>query len=207
MKSSYIFAGFFSLCVSAVSANAAPIVKDLWVAGDGLLTVDTKTGYEWLDLSLTMNKSYNQITAGYGGYLASGFRYATKDEVADLVVDSGLQTTYYGQTASVGYQQAVELMALLGGSIKTPISTVLHGIVSDDLGGGINRAIYLGYYPQMVGQENQYWAQVGDWQARDSSYEDSGSFLVRPVPLPGALSYFGSALITSFAFIRSKRKK
>ena len=35
-------------------------------SGDGLLTFDTETLLEWLDLTETTNQSYNDVMAGFG---------------------------------------------------------------------------------------------------------------------------------------------
>jgi hypothetical protein len=56
-------------------------VADLRSSGDCLLTRDAKTGLEWLDLNATTRQSYDSIAAGFGGYLADGFRFADKSEV------------------------------------------------------------------------------------------------------------------------------
>jgi hypothetical protein len=57
--------------MSPFAANAALI--DL---GDS--TVDTASGLEWLDLTLTTYQSYEDIALnGYGGYAAAGWVHAT----------------------------------------------------------------------------------------------------------------------------------
>ncbi|MBF0225021.1 MAG: Ig-like domain-containing protein [Desulfobacterales bacterium] len=72
-------------------SNAALSEKDLLTEGDGLITLDSDTGLEWLDLTATDGISYGTIIAGYKGYLTShGFRYATIDEVKILYTNAGI---------------------------------------------------------------------------------------------------------------------
>jgi hypothetical protein len=62
---------------------------DLALPGDGLLTYDDATGLQWLDLTATLGKSVNEVVGGFGGYRASGFRYASTVEVERLYMDAG----------------------------------------------------------------------------------------------------------------------
>lgn len=50
----------------------------------GTSSYDTRTGLEWLDTTQTSGLSYNAVKAGAGGWLPSGWRYATGNEVRDL---------------------------------------------------------------------------------------------------------------------------
>ncbi len=92
--SAKVFLGIalFSLAssVNPGTARAALIERDLLVAGDKLLTVDTATGLEWLDLTATRGLSYNQVAAGAGGWTSLGFRFGTQNQVNQLYVDAGI---------------------------------------------------------------------------------------------------------------------
>ncbi|HVP13991.1 MAG TPA: hypothetical protein VMS88_00525, partial [Terriglobales bacterium] len=60
----------------AGSAHADLVAADLFSAGDGLVTRDTDSGLDWLDLpGLTTNLSYDAIQGGAGGWIAGGWRY------------------------------------------------------------------------------------------------------------------------------------
>lgn len=66
-------------------ASAVLISTDLLTAGDGLLTLDTATGLEWLDLTQTVGQSYNSVFAGFGGYTTTqGFGFANTTQVSQL---------------------------------------------------------------------------------------------------------------------------
>jgi hypothetical protein len=49
-----------ALLISATSAHAELVATDWKNTGDGLATLDTATGIEWLDLTQTDNMSINQ---------------------------------------------------------------------------------------------------------------------------------------------------
>ena len=70
--------------LSPVSAASEQII-DL-----GETNVDPNTGLTWLDLSMTANMSYLDILNGQGGFLESGWRYATADEVVSLWANMGI---------------------------------------------------------------------------------------------------------------------
>ncbi|TCV90550.1 VPLPA-CTERM sorting domain-containing protein [Sulfurirhabdus autotrophica] len=88
-----------AVLISGGAAQAAILEEDLYQPGDHLITADSVTGLEWLDLTQTVNLSYNQVNSGVGGWLNQGFRHATADEVYTLIFNAGLGSLYHsGQT-------------------------------------------------------------------------------------------------------------
>ncbi len=67
------------------SAHASLSELDLLVADDGLITRDSETGLDWLDVSATGSISFSGIVAGAGGWASLGFRHATATEVCQLL--------------------------------------------------------------------------------------------------------------------------
>ena len=85
IAASFFAAGFI---FAAPPANAVSLLSaNLNSAGDGLLTIDTATSLEWLDLTATVGQSRADVLAG--SYVAQGFRYASQDEVIQLWQDGG----------------------------------------------------------------------------------------------------------------------
>jgi hypothetical protein len=74
----------------SLSAHAQFVTTSAWTAGDGLITEDTATGLEWMNLVVTQNTSVNALLAGYGGLEADGFHVATTAQVNTLFSDAGL---------------------------------------------------------------------------------------------------------------------
>ena len=87
----------------ASSANALLIEADYINSGDGLITVDTVTGLEWLDLTETDGMSFNMVEAELlvGGSLF-GYRYATLGEVYQLWDNAGINTVGLPNPAGSG---------------------------------------------------------------------------------------------------------
>jgi hypothetical protein len=55
-------------------------------SGDRLLTRDTTSHLDWLNLTATANRSYLEVLAGFGGFIGVyGFRYATNPEITGLL--------------------------------------------------------------------------------------------------------------------------
>ncbi len=72
------------------TAHATLIEKDFLSAGDALLTFDTETELEWLDVTHTLNLSFSDVQSelGEGGQF-DGWRYATGMEIVDLWTNFG----------------------------------------------------------------------------------------------------------------------
>jgi len=71
--------------VLAPRADAALVVRDLSTPGDRLVTLDTVTGLEWLDLSVSLGRApQSAIPPG------SGFRMAYRAEVEGLLQSAGI---------------------------------------------------------------------------------------------------------------------
>lgn len=94
------------LTVGAITmqANAALIPTNWKNAGDGLATLDTETGLEWLDLSLTAKNSLETLANRLTSDLA-GWRMATQTEVNQLHLSYSTDlysttTKYFGTTNS-----------------------------------------------------------------------------------------------------------
>ena len=80
---------WFSLLACSVGAQAALLDK-------GLITVDSSSGLQWLDLTQSNGYSFAQMSGqlAAGGEFA-GWRIATAAEVADILTQVGLPVTPY----------------------------------------------------------------------------------------------------------------
>lgn len=87
----------------SAQANAALVATDWKSSGDGLATLDTDTGIEWLDVSLTDGMSIeavsNQLNSTY-----KGWRLPSYNEVQQLFVNAfGLAPGLHWDVYSLGY--------------------------------------------------------------------------------------------------------
>lgn len=48
------------------------------------ITLDTETGLRWLDVPISLSRSYNAVAAHFGAGGDEGFRHATPSEVTSL---------------------------------------------------------------------------------------------------------------------------
>ena len=109
-----IAAGLLLACNFAIAVADMPMPVDWKKPGDGLLTYDPATGLEWLDLSYTTNRSYNDIVSQLepGGEF-EGFRYASIAEITALWDHLGGVRPYSG--ASIENRDLFDIVAALFG--------------------------------------------------------------------------------------------
>jgi len=93
--------------------------------GDQLLTFDSSTGLEWLNLTVTANRSYIEVLSGFGGFIgAFGFQYATPNQVGKLYKHAGV-TKFGGPQAGLDLANhfGIEVLQdLMNGKSMAPIS-------------------------------------------------------------------------------------
>ena len=190
--------------VLSTSVNAAIISADWQTAGDNLITHDTESGLNWLDLTETNTLTYNYVNGqlGTGGQFA-GYRYATSDEVVQLWTNFGVDLTSGAPYNSAVYNPGIaEGSNYLGNIMGGGYPYGVRGMVSDELYGW---HYYLGAYTNGV---NSYYDIASTYQAASgTSYVNVGSYLVQTsvVPVPAAVWLFGSGLIGLFGFARRKK--
>ncbi|KIF82486.1 PEP-CTERM sorting domain-containing protein [Noviherbaspirillum autotrophicum] len=92
-----------SLLLGLQTAHAALVAEDYSSVGDGLITLDTESGLEWLDFTATRGLTVSQVLSGMGGYSAT-FRYATRSEIQELLAHAGFSTlnTYAPEYVTLG---------------------------------------------------------------------------------------------------------
>ena len=83
--------------------------------GKGALTLDTQTGLRFLDLTITRNASFAQVSAQLAaGSRYAGYRYATLPEVLSLFADAGLAVTTSARYSISEFSAGEGLLSLLG---------------------------------------------------------------------------------------------
>ncbi len=202
---------FIVLCAVSTSAYSA-------IVDNGSYTTVTATGLDWLDLTETSNRSYNDIYSqlGSGGEF-SGWRYASLAEMNALLDAFGGDGNYYHS----GNNGLFEMLAPYWGDLKCEFEGCLIGDGSNDF-----------YYHQtvtnnvvMLGNINDI-SQINIHSGQDVSliYDqinlggpsggpfnianpNLGHALVRAtaVPLPAAVWFFSSALF-ALSLLRNKTR-
>ncbi len=181
----------------SVPALAGPptrlINKDYAVKGDNLLTYDTVTKLEWLNLTVTKGLSGNEVLSGAGGWVPNGFRYPTADELSLLFLHPGL-----GSTSDVFlpelYEPARAFLSLIGATrLNEPNGTALYSeaaglyaftpnplgdgmsvavvstIVGFDFGNGPENRGYLQHRETYYAPLEAHLPTIGHWLVRDTN--------------------------------------
>lgn len=88
--------GILFTCMAATGPAQAELVNADWrVAGDQLLTLDTETGLEWLNVEQTYRRSRAEVVQLFGiDQEFEGFRFATLDEFQTLLKNAGIPLTF-----------------------------------------------------------------------------------------------------------------
>jgi len=202
-----IAAGLF-MGVAAIAMTAAPAQAIL--VDNGTSTTDTAAGLEWLDITQTAGQSYNAVIGGFGGFIASGYRYANTTEVCSLFTAAGdvLPNCNGGAIEDVlTPAAAAQLVSLLGDTLA-PFSASGQTAGMYDSGGisssFVGLAIVNALNTATIGLTNTNNVAVTNPGGVGNLSLDFingglGSFLVRDtvaaVPEPGALAIFGLGLI------------
>ena len=173
--------------------------EDLFAPGDGLLTRDTVTLLEWLDLTSTTSVSPDEILAGAGpgpgGWVGLGFSHATTEQVKQLFLHSGPVVTivpYPGAYYEHNYEPAVHLTNLIG--MTSPLSTASFGLAKYTTLPGQYDAAAIGIDRDKGAFATPYLMHPSSW-----SHWTTGNFLVRsydptPIPEPSTLVLLSGAI-------------
>ena len=220
------FAATFLLAVFSVStiSNAAIVEVDWQSAGNNLITRDTTSGLDWLDLTETngLSRDYVLTQLGVGG-LYEGWRYASSTEVVTLWLNFGLDLSNLTVNTQLNSSEAAGLDSSLVTATNYLGNTWceyecsvypygVEGFTSDEHPEGPGWYFYLGAsYVNENGYTYQdttmYWLSGASSMGTEGSSLTLGSYLVQtsPVPVPGAVWLFGSGLIGLIGIVKRKR--
>ena len=108
----FLFITFFGIFTTA---NAVLIERDWQTPGDALLTYDTVTGKEWLDVPATSDLSYNQVAALMApGAIYESFAFATEQQVLSFFHSAGLLDFYDSTSAPQEVQKIKNFLTYWG---------------------------------------------------------------------------------------------
>lgn len=207
----------------ASSAQASFINVDMVVgSGDGLLTRDTVTGFEWLNLSLTKGTDFATLQSwlAAGGKYA-GYNLATSAAVSQLFVHAGWDGSgYLAQTGEDSYDWvptdidgAFELYNHIGGNYWSCQEPSCHSSWSLNVGGRVSDVTgpnSHGTYSGYAGLNYIYLSSYRSTGTIDDSARNewTGAFLYRDtnvaeVPEPGT----ALLLIPGLAYLAMMRRR
>jgi len=191
------------------STQAAIVSLDWKTTGDNLITRDTVSGLNWLDLTETNNMSYDYIIGqlGIGGQFA-GYRYATNSEVVGLWSNFGVDLSANQPVSASEPDPKVMSAALVLGNIMNEKNSYFPagaiGVTSeyDYTRSGTHYRMGAINTPS----DTIYYLSGKSLQFDNTAGVDIGSYLVATsaVPIPSALWLFGSGLIGLIGLARRK---
>ncbi len=158
MRSDLVACALLAVCLASPT-QAALIRGDLFAPGDGLLTVDTESGLEWLDVDQTAGLTVSEIYLDrVGGWVDLGFRHASVTEIDELFSAAGLDTLNTPFEAS-HFDGASRLLELLGCTFgcdtnnRTLLGLAATGGTGTIFGFGPTAAVFVSLDLELVGVE------------------------------------------------------
>lgn len=201
------------MCLSfwAVTPHAAIVSVDWETSGDNLITRDTSSGLDWLDLTETNGISYDDILPQLdSGGQFDGWRYATNDEVVALWSNFGINLSSSPAPLQTNGLNAdmVNVVAIIGNIYPEWHPTDYpYGAVGYTGDLHTNGTIYTmgSYYSSDINRTTYWTAGSTSTQSYDQSI-NLGSYLVQTssVPIPSTVWLFGSGLIGLIGLARRR---
>ena len=169
----------YCLCILHTNAGAVLIERDWQTPGDALLTYDTDTGLEWLDVPATSDMSYNQVAALMTpGATYESFSFASEQQVLDFFHSAKLLDFYDSTTAPEEVQKIEDFLTYWGVCwyIGTGQRTAFIHETTEGLPPGQHWEGRLVWFPPGTAA---YMTRLGGRDDNDSGYT-FGMALVRP---------------------------
>jgi len=186
------------MAATIAPAHAAFVSTDWNASGDGLITRDTTTSLDWLDLTATAGLSYNFVASQFGvGGAYESWRYASDTEATSLLTEFGfpeIDGYRLTVTSSPGAELGPKLSTfqsyfgynylLLEGSFLYPILDSF-GLTSRSNSEGTHEYFGVNWIHNAIGI---HAIPADCCNIDDANGTHTASFLVRsaPVPLPAA---------------------
>jgi len=159
----------------------------------GNTTIDTISGLEWLDLTQSLNRSYDDLVGNDGTNEFGpsgdfrGWRYATINEVFDLFTHAGIPFINLPSGAVENIPPVMALEDLVGitfpgvapasqGITSTPVATTIRqvGVLQITNGGGSGIANTLNF----AIRDAEAFPSVGSWLVRSSAIPEPSSLIL-----------------------------
>jgi hypothetical protein len=173
-------------------------------------TLDTITGYEWLDLTFNTDISYSTMVEGdLNGYGPQGYRHASKQEVIEFWTHAGipvLPLAPWGgsETDPANIAPMLALLELVGQTSPDPAFLITEGVTSTDSTDAVGNVI-----PRY---KDTAWFDAGDGRATIGFQIEvtddrpiTGHWLIRSVPITNTSHLLGLALVSLVIAMRKKR--
>lgn len=201
---------FLFTVFSIFSVSKAAIISVDWRdTGDNLITRDTVSDLDWLDLTETNNMSYNTVVTQLGmGKQFDGFRYATAAEVVTLWSRFGIDLEASAPRTIYNFiDPAVATATIYLGNTAHEYSSTSypHGAIGMIADLYFGNPYNMGAFTTSLGY-TKYRTAFSTYLSPDYQGAELGSYLVRPaaVPIFGVVWLFSSGILVLFGMARRK---
>ena len=156
-------------------------------SGDQLLTLDTDTNLEWLNLTATAHRSVNEVLGGFGGFVGThGFRYATGGDLGTLYSHAGItkglsEPAFRPSPNDERNHTGIEVLQdLMNGKqfLPAPDSSTQSRITAYGINGG-DPAWFVRYLSLNITLHANSHTEVNPLMSLDTKFPHVGSYLVR----------------------------
>lgn len=156
------------------------------VFGANSITIDTDSGLQWLDLTVTQNRSYADVASQFGsGGEFQGWRHATINDLVTLQTNAGFAPPYDQQPISTEFTNLIDTLGRTQDGVG--FNNVLTGVGSvgwfDD-GGSATGTSHLRFF-ELNGNNAQVLAETIDIRSINNFNVDTGNWLVKESPSNG----------------------
>jgi len=151
--------------------------------GPGTITLDTVTQLRWLDLTVTTNRSYNNIVSQLApGGIFEGFRYANNSEVSQFWVNAGI-LDQSGSFTTNNFEPVSSFISLVGQTGGQPgLASSAFGLSSTPLGLNSHASEFVETF--LPAGRGRAVLMFNGYGSDDLARPDAGHWLVS-VPEPG----------------------
>lgn len=201
-----VLAVIFSMSLPVSPLLAELISVDDPIYGLGSITRDTDTGLDWLDVTVTVGRSYNDIFSALGsGGEFEGWRFATVSNIVDLLGNAGVPT----HSTTPGDPDVLPLINQLGVSgYLHGLHPVSQGFFNDDgYGTVLDKPGHFSLLFWTTTDRTEI-AVTPDWRDGGFSQPGSGSLLIRETmatPVPSSLCMLGMGSLGIFFSLARKQ--
>jgi hypothetical protein len=156
------------------------------VFGANSITLDTDSGLEWLDLTVTQNRSYADVANQFGsGGEFQGWRHATINDLVTLQTNAGFAPPYDQQPITTEFTNLIDTLGRTQDGVG--FNNVLTGVGAvgwfDD-GGSATGTSHLRFF-ELNGNNAQVLAETTDIRSINNFNVDTGNWLVKESPSNG----------------------
>ncbi|MFK8031277.1 MAG: LamG-like jellyroll fold domain-containing protein [Gammaproteobacteria bacterium] len=119
-------------------APAQPVVvRDLFSAGDGLITYDSSTNLEWLDITETIGLSINNILNEPNVWVPEGFTVATREQIIHFIQSLGVRDVGFTSALNAtGVSSHLDLVGCTWSCTGTSFQRSTGVVMNDNLTSG-----------------------------------------------------------------------